>query len=123
MRNRVHAKYGGRCAYCGEEITVKQMQVDHIEPLHRGLMQLPEEIDRLSHINNLNPACRPCNNRKRTHPLEEFRAEISAQVQRLRRDSNQFQLAERFGQVDATGRPVMFWFETHELQPWDNMCP
>lgn len=74
-------------------------------------MQLPEEIERLSHIGNLNPACGPCNHRKRTHPLEEFRAEIAAQVQRLRRDSNQFRLAERFGQVEATGKPVVFWFE------------
>lgn len=111
MRNQVHQKYGGRCAYCGEPLHIKCMQIDHIEPIRRGLMQLPEEIERLSHINNLNPACASCNHRKRTHSLEEFREEIAAQVERLRRDSNQFKLAERFGLVEATGKPVIFWFE------------
>ena len=111
MRKTVYQKYGGRCAYCGEEITLEQMQVDHIEPLHRGRMQLPEEIERLTHIDNLNPACGPCNHRKRTHPLEEFREEIAEQVRRLRRDSNQFRLAERFGLVEAKETPVIFWFE------------
>jgi 5-methylcytosine-specific restriction endonuclease McrA len=111
MRPKVHAKYGGRCAYCGDLLHIKCMQIDHIEPIRRGLMQLPEEIERLSQIDNLNPACASCNHRKRTHPLEEFRAEIAAQVDRLRRDSNQFKLAERFGLVMATGKPVVFYFE------------
>jgi len=31
-RELVHSKFGGRCAYCGVEITIKQMQVDHIVP-------------------------------------------------------------------------------------------
>jgi len=107
----VYQKYGGRCAYCGQKITLHEMQVDHIEPIRRGLMQLPEEIERLSHIDNLNPACGPCNHRKRTHPVEEFRAEIASQVERLRRDRNQFRMAERYGQIEATGKPVIFWFE------------
>lgn len=111
MRQQVHAKYGGKCAYCGTAIILPQMQVDHIEPIRRGLMQLPEEIERLSHIDNLNPACAACNNRKRTHPLEEFREEIAAQISRLRRDSNQFKLAERFGLVTVNEQPVVFYFE------------
>ena len=113
MKNRqqVHAKYNGKCAYCGTPITLQQMQIDHIEPLHRGLMQSPEEIERLQHIDNLNPACGPCNHRKRTHPLEEFRQEIAEQVARLRRDSNQFKLAERFGLVSVNEQPVVFHFE------------
>jgi 5-methylcytosine-specific restriction endonuclease McrA len=32
IRELVYNKCGGHCAYCGVEITSKQMQVDHIEP-------------------------------------------------------------------------------------------
>lgn len=111
-RVAIHTKYNGRCAYCGVSIHIKDMQVDHIEPLHRGRTISTEERMRLSHINNLNPTCRPCNYRKRTHSIEEYRAEIGEQVNRLRRDSNPFELAEKFGLVKETGKAVVFYFET-----------
>ena len=31
-RIKIHAKHRGRCAYCGAEIALKDMQVDHIVP-------------------------------------------------------------------------------------------
>jgi hypothetical protein len=120
MRVKVHAKYGGRCAYCGEEITIKQMQIDHIIPKNHyseqhgclivGCRKFTDYG--LNDIRNLNPACRPCNNRKSSHPLEEFRDEIAAQVGRLRRYQNGFRLAERFGLLTEVDRPVVFYFET-----------
>lgn len=36
VRKRVYEKYGGQCAYCGEPIEYKEMQVDHMEPLAKG---------------------------------------------------------------------------------------
>lgn len=119
MRKTVHQKYGGRCAYCGEGITLKQMQVDHIIPkrhysdVHGCLIVKAKKFTEygLNDIRNLNPACRPCNNRKAACTLEEFREEIAEQVRRLRRDSNQFRLAERFGLVEVNEQPVIFWFE------------
>ena len=33
---QIWQKYGGRCAYCGEPIEYKDMQVDHIKPIFRG---------------------------------------------------------------------------------------
>ena len=47
-------------------------------------------------------------------PLEEFRAELASQVERLRRDSAAFRMAERHGLVAATGSTVVFWFEKNE---------
>jgi hypothetical protein len=32
VREQVHKKYNGKCAYCGIDITYKQMQVDHAIP-------------------------------------------------------------------------------------------
>ena len=113
MRNQVHQKYGGRCAYCGAEITVKQMQVDHLNPIYRNWGDKHPRPDNAGTdtIDNMMPACGPCNRWKSTYPLEEFRTELTAQVERLRRDSAAFRMAERHGLVAATGSPVVFWFE------------
>ncbi len=44
-------------------------------------------------------------------PLEQFREEMTAQVERLRLRSANYRMAERYGLVEATGKPVIFWFE------------
>jgi hypothetical protein len=67
-RTEVHAKYGGRCAYCGKEISMKEMQVDHIQP-KRIMYADPLRDDPV----NLNPSCKRCNHYKRALPLEDFR--------------------------------------------------
>ena len=112
-RQRVHAKFNGRCAYCGHEITLRQMHIDHVAPIFRGwgtTHPVPGHAGDDTEANML-PACRPCNLRKSTLTVDGFRAEIAAQVGRLRRDSGAFRLAERFGLVVATDVPVKFWFE------------
>ena len=35
-RQQIYEKFGGRCAYCGCKITIKDMQADHVVPLHLG---------------------------------------------------------------------------------------
>ena len=35
-RQQIYDMFNGHCAYCGCEITLKQMQADHIEPLELG---------------------------------------------------------------------------------------
>jgi len=36
VRRRVYEKYGGRCAYCGQPIAYRDMQVEHLVPLAKG---------------------------------------------------------------------------------------
>lgn len=110
MREAIHGKYGGRCAYCGQEITLKQMHVDHVEPLFRGWVDKPERAGS-DDVANLTPACAPCNLWKSTYTVEEFRQQIGLQAARLRKKQGGFRMAERFGQIIETGRPVKFWFE------------
>uniref|UniRef100_A0A6M3JD53 Putative homing endonuclease n=1 Tax=viral metagenome TaxID=1070528 RepID=A0A6M3JD53_9ZZZZ len=81
MRLKVYQKYDGHCAYCGKEIRFKDMQVDHLEPIHRigewksgkyvytGKMEKPENDT----IDNMMPACRSCNYYKSSCTLQEFR--------------------------------------------------
>lgn len=35
-RIKVWKKYNCKCAYCGEDLEYKKMQVDHIHPKHLG---------------------------------------------------------------------------------------
>jgi 5-methylcytosine-specific restriction endonuclease McrA len=102
VRNKIYNKFGGCCAYCGEEITIKQMHIDHIYPQFLGGT---DDID------NLNPACAPCNLWKKTYTVDEFRRQIELQAERLRKYQGGFRLAERFNQIKETGEPVIFWFE------------
>ena len=103
IRKIVYRKYFGRCAYCGHPITQKGMHVDHIHPRRRGGKD---------NIENLNPACQPCNNYKMTFSIEGLRREIGRQVERGRRYSVNFRLAERYGLIKVTNNPIVFYFET-----------
>ena len=120
QRKALHAKYDGRCAYCGNEIPEKGFHADHVKPVWRnsewvrgrgfvsnGTVQHPERES----IDNFEPSCSRCNIRKSANSLETFRQEIGEQVRRMRRDSRPFRLAEDFGLVTVIDTPVVFHFE------------
>jgi 5-methylcytosine-specific restriction endonuclease McrA len=101
-RQEVYDKCGGHCAYCGCEITIKQMQVDHVQPISVN----GEDV-----MGNYLPACRSCNNYKHSMTLETFRAMAEKWHDSLMRDSAAYRIAFRFGRVvPKTGR-VEFYFE------------
>ena len=125
-RQIVYDKYGGRCAYCGSEITLKDMQVDHIIPKQNFLWHLKNHhkipaflshltIDDCEHIDNKFPSCRTCNKWKSVYDLETFREEISKQPERLMRDSAQYRMARRYMLVAETKQDVIFYFEKHGI--------
>lgn len=122
IREQVYNKYQGHCAYCGEEILIKNMQVDHIFPKHKehwttheGMKHHPElygEIpNHINELNNLNPSCRVCNLWKKTFDIKEFRYEISEQLNRLQKRSANFRLAKKYGLIEEHTTPVLFYFE------------
>lgn len=110
LREKIRMKYGGRCAYCGKELHAS-FHVDHIIPICRGRVPKEYRNAKLENIDNLNPSCRRCNNYKTVLSLEDFRREISRQVERARSYSLNFRLAEDFGLVVETKAPVVFYFE------------
>jgi len=109
-RLAVYDKCGGRCAYCGCEISINQMQVDHVIPMefHDAYKATGEDIDC---IDNMLPACRSCNNYKSSLTLEKFRSAIERWPEVLKRDSVTYRNALRFGMVTANPRQVEFYFE------------
>ena len=111
QRLQVYNKYKGHCAYCGREITYKEMQVDHIQPKYIFGSKLPKE--ELESISNYNPSCRMCNYRKGTLSINEFREEIRLQAERA---MNTFQnkMSMAYGLLDYhPEKKIKFYFE-HE---------
>lgn len=102
IRKKVHEKYGGRCAYCGIPIDIKDMQIYHREPKACGGKDA---------IENYEPSCRLCNHYKRVNSVETFRLWLlGGIVDRLRKDYI-FRVAERFGIVNVSGWKYKFFFE------------
>lgn len=115
-RELVKAKYNGHCAYCGEK--PEKLVIDHLHAVarHISFERKHGELD-INDISNLMPACFSCNNYKTTYSLEEFRRELSKQVERARENSINFRLAERFGQIIIKNTPIRFYFE--ELEAYE----
>lgn len=103
MRAQVYAMYGGRCAYCGKEIDISEMQVDHVQAVYLG------GEDEMA---NYRPACRQCNFYKSTMSVEGLREQLSLIPGRLEKLLT-FRLALAHGLVRITGKPVKFYFEEH----------
>lgn len=104
-RRAVYDKMDGHCAYCGCELRYEDMQVDHVVPLEGWSEKGTDTLD------NMLPACRPCNHYKSRSTLEGFRSMVEHMPAVLRRDSATFRNAERFGLVVSNPHKVVFYFE------------
>jgi 5-methylcytosine-specific restriction endonuclease McrA len=112
VRKGVLVKFGGKCAYCGDPLTLKTLQIDHVEPLRRG------EKDRLkrgpNNFLNYFPSCQSCNCSKSTMDIEKWRSEISLKIDRLKRDSSTYRLCLRFGFIKENRKGIVFHFESYK---------
>jgi len=122
QRAVLREKFGGRCAYCGDLLT-DRWHADHIKPVRRtdwmqrvGFRTPPRGPDYPERdvVENMNPACAPCNIDKHTMSLAEWRRVIAHSNEVLERDVSTFRRALRFGLVVMTDAPVKFFFETYK---------
>ena len=104
-RLQVFNKYSGRCAYCGREMEIKEMQVDHMIPLRVG---------GADEMWNYMPACRRCNHYKRGSSMEAFREMVEKIPQKLQRDSYIFRVGIDYGFFESNEKEVVFYFERQE---------
>ena len=114
-RKAVYEKYGGHCAYCGEKIPFKAMQVDHIRSKHNYKFGKRTEILKyhMDDIRNLNPSCRMCNFYKGASNLEGFRSNIKTLHKRFIKIFI-VRLAVKYGIIKIQEFDGLFYFEKHK---------
>lgn len=100
IREKVLGRFNGRCGFCGEFHT--KLAIDHMIPVYNG--GTDDE-------SNLMPACFQCNNFKSAFTVEQFRDELSRQVERAQKYSVNFRMAKKFLQVIENQTPIIFYFE------------
>jgi hypothetical protein len=83
VREAVHNKFDGRCAYCGTPIEYRQMQVDHYYPQCKAKFYKNRFRIDVHAMDNLMPACRRCNHYKRARTPKQFRELMQGLHERL----------------------------------------
>lgn len=68
------------------------------------------------HIDNQNPSCASCNINKHSGSLEDFRNLITGFMKHLNEHSTQYKIAKRYGLVQETIKPIVFYFETLKIK-------
>jgi 5-methylcytosine-specific restriction endonuclease McrA len=131
VRQFVFNMYGGKCAYCGCELE-KGWHIDHVEAIRRGWKYVVDEKgnrvwDREKHdyikiatmdypendsIENYMPSCPSCNINKHGDTIEQFRESIAGYLRSLNLRMVQYKMVKKYGLVQETEKPVIFYFET-----------
>lgn len=119
QREALRQKFGGRCAYCGCELT--DMHADHLQPVVRlntdpwGRRLPAAECSLLrperNVVDNMMPACKACNLHKGGYNLEGWRDIIRRSAEIVRKQTSTFRAGERFGVIIVSDAPVSFYFE------------
>lgn len=99
-RKMILNKFQGHCAYCGCQISMDDMQVDHIIPKWKGGSDA---------ANNLNPSCRMCNFYKGGNDIETFRKRLIVELDYKRTFATR--LALRYGILTENNWDGKFYYE------------
>lgn len=127
VRQAVYEKYGGHCAYCGKEITIKEMQVDHSIAIAKQYYSTRETMEKvwamiadgtINDIDNLMPACRACNFYKGINDIDGFRRNILETLSHTCCSTFQARLAMQYGMITYKPWDGKFYFEKVNAQYW-----
>lgn len=118
-RLAVYKKYNGKCAYCGCELgDIRNMAVDHIEAVCRKSNRFTGDCkfdNNKNSIENLNPACRACNQYKSSMTIEGFRLMLANMLndnpQYLFQSTTKMNCCLNYGTVTLSKWDKIFYFE------------
>jgi 5-methylcytosine-specific restriction endonuclease McrA len=91
-RLQVLNKYGCKCAYCGNALTISTLKLD-------------------STNNQLYPSCMRCKRRKGSKSIEQFRLHIAVVHKQLQYLNSKYSLCKDYGMVADVSNEVIFHFE------------
>lgn len=111
LREKVFDKYDGHCAYCGCELKMDDMQVDHIDSQYLTRLKNEKVIETIETIETLNPSCRQCNFYKGALSIERFRNSLANILQKSIQKPFQFRLGMKYGMVSVKEWDKKFFFE------------
>ena len=111
IREIVYAKYDGHCAYCGCELEMRQMQVDHIKSVYVSTAQNGWNATQDDSIENLMPSCRQCNFYKGVGNIEYLRRMLKDTLYHTCVDNFQAKLAMKYGILTLKPWDGLFFFQ------------
>lgn len=100
-RYLIYQKTNGKCSYCGCDLELNKMQIDHIIPIDRW---------GTNNLENLLPSCRQCNFYKSTMSIEGFRKMVETIISRLEKLFI-FKLAIKYKLIEVNNKKIVFEFE------------
>ena len=118
-RKKVYDKFNSKCAYCGCDITLEKMQIDHLIPLYRN--DSDEQLNKwgkirgTDDISNLMPSCQSCNHYKSTFSLEEYREQLMLLRERLNKQHKIYSTSKRYRLIEEKPNKIVFFFEKPKL--------
>jgi hypothetical protein len=115
VRERVHEKFAGRCAYCGRELPYKEMQVDHYYPRCKEKFYARRFKIDVHAEENLMPTCRRCNHYKRAASPGQFRKLMKTLHERIEAIYI-LKVAVDFGMATIKPFDGLFYFEKWKQQ-------
>lgn len=107
LRKEVYFKYNKKCAYCGNEISLNEMKVDHLVPKSKG---------GLDEIENLMPSCEICNHYKDSHNIHKFKYLMTGIINKIKK-LYIIKVAMRYGLIEFKNFTT-FYYERESPEDW-----
>jgi 5-methylcytosine-specific restriction endonuclease McrA len=104
-RHAVYAKYNNNCAYCGNHLEFKDMQVDHFVPKTKFQGEGADELE------NLMPSCKECNMDKGNMLIDEWRERLHNASETVK-SSKILASALKFNMIEIKPFDGKFYYET-----------
>mgnify|MGYP001617680497 CR=1 FL=1 len=111
-RGKCFAKFGGRCAYCGNILSYRHddnqsniFTLDHFKPKSEGGTNRQE---------NLFPSCLRCNNLKSSFDINVFRQYLAFKISKYQGiiSCHQYMMLSQMG-VDFNLKKLIFYYEKY----------
>ncbi len=105
-RHAVYGKFNSRCAYCGNGLEFKDMQVDHFVPKTKF------EKDGADDFDNLMPSCKECNMDKGNLLIDEWRERLVNAAETVK-SSKILASALKFNMIEIKPFSGKFYYEIY----------